>query len=158
MMKWIPILLPVFLSGCFRSGPESSADYDNWYAERIGIPRTERQLERKELVLALFETPESRQEIEAARSALEKERIRLKIIRIDRRPALSALLRAGQVDLIAGKFTPGEVRSLRLLPVLPLTGKDGRSRICLAVRYQDHILENLLGAVPPGENSGENEL
>ena len=157
-MRWILILiLPFFLSGCFRSGPENEADYDELYADRISIPRTERQLERKELILALFETPESGREIEAVRSALEKEQIRLKIIRIARRSSLSALLRSGRVDLIAGKFTPDEVRSLRLLPAMPYTGKDGRSRFCLAVRYQDHILENMLGAVPSGEKTGEKE-
>ena len=157
-MKWIliQILLSVFLSGCFRHVPDNNAD-DGGYADRIGVPRTERQLERKELVLALFETPESQREIAAVRSALEKEKIRLKIIRIAQKSALSALLRSGRVDLMAGGFTPEAVRSLHLLPVLSYTGSDGHSRLCLAVRHQDHILENLLGAVPPpDENSGEN--
>lgn len=148
--RTVPLLL-IFLCGCLWHDPESAEVSDGLYAERIGAPRTERQLARKELVLVWVETPESKREIETLRSLLNQKKIHLKTIRIEQRTALSALVRSGRADLMAGAFTPEEVHALRLCPVLPYIGGDGRSQFCLAVRYQDEVLENLLSAAPSGE-------
>ena len=149
MMKLF-LLLPLLLcAGCSRFRTEKKADRENWYAERITVPRTHGQLERKELVLALYATLESREETEALEAILKKDKIRLKIIRIADRDRLPPMVRAGRADLIAGAFTPAEIRAFHLLPVLPYTGTDGKTQYCLAARYQDDILETMLGKVPP---------
>ena len=148
--------LMILLTGCswFSSGaPESAAD---WYAERIAVPRTERQLAVGELVLVLAESPENQREIEIIQRVLQDKNIHLRVVTLARRDALPAMVRSGRADLMAGAFTPEEIRSLRLLPVLPYPGRDGRSRYCFAVRRSDYILENLLGAVPD-ESSGRKE-
>ena len=149
-------LIFLLLPGCslFRSEPVSASP-DGDYVERVVLPRTEQQLERKELVLALWTGPENKVETAAAGAALEKEKIRLKIIGISRREVLSSMLRAGRADLIAGAFTPEEIRTLNLLPVLAYSGTDGKSRYCFAVRRGDFMLENLLGPVSADEAPDE---
>ena len=147
MMKIFLLLPLLFCAGCSWLRTEKKTDQENWYADRISVPRTHGQLERKELVLALYVTLESREETEALESLLKKDKIRLKIIRIADRDRLPPMVRSGRVDLIAGAFTPGEVRAFHLLPVLPYTGTDGKTQYCLAARYQDDILETMLGKV-----------
>ena len=155
MMKLFLLLPLLFCFGCLRLQPDKKTDQDNFYAERIGIPRTHGQLERKELVLALFETLESGLETESLENVLKKDKIRLKIIRIASRDKLPPMLRSGRADLIAGAFTPEEVRAFQLLPVLPYTGTDGKTQYCLAARYQDDILETMLGKVSPRDKTAE---
>ena len=155
MMKLFLLLPLLFCAGCSWFRPDKKTDQDNCYAERISIPRTHGQLERKELVLALYETLESREETEALETILKKDKIRLKIIRIANRDKLPPMLRSGRADLIAGAFTPEEIRAFHLLPVLPYTGTDGKTQYCLAARYQDDILETMLGKVKPQEKTAE---
>ena len=155
MMKLFLLLPLLFCFGCFRFQPEKKTNQDNWYAERIGIPRTHGQLERKELVLALYETLESGLEKESLETILKKDKIRLKIIRIANRDMLPPIVRSGRADLIAGAFTPEEIRAFHLLPVLPYTGTDGTTQYCLAARYQDDILETMLGKVALPEKNTE---
>ena len=150
------LLLPlILLSGCLLRHAEPDYRPGDEYAERVVVPRTERQLKRGELVLALFSGPDRDAVSAAVWSVLEKKDIGLKIIPLSRREALSPMLRAGRVDLIAGGYTPEEVRTLHLTPVLPYTGADGQSRYCCAVRYGDHILVELLGAVPADDSAAE---
>lgn len=148
MMKLFLLLPLLFCAGCSGFRTEKKNDREHWYAERISVPRTHGQLERKELVLALYVTLESREETEALEAILKKDNIRLKVIRIADRDRLPPMVRSGRVDLIAGAFTPGEVRAFHLLPVLPYTGTDGKTQYCLAARYHDDILETMLGQVP----------
>ena len=93
----------------------------------------------------MHDSIESSWEITQLRQVLDREKIRLKIILLSDRDALSALVRSGRADVMAGTFTPKEIRSLHLLPVLPYTGSDGKSQYCFAVRHDDQLLENLLG-------------
>ena len=157
-MMGLLVLLPVFilLNGCV-SRSDGKPEAGSLYAERLGRPLTERRLECKELILALCESRESSLETSRLRTVLEKNRIKLKIIRISDRNALSAMVRSGRADLIAGAFSPEEIRSLHLLPVLPYTGMDGKSQFCLAVRYDDHILEKLLDAAAASGNTAGKE-
>ena len=155
MMKRFLLLPLVLLSGCFTNRSEPDPRPGDEYAERVVVPRTERQLERRELVLAVFSGPDRAAASAAVWSVLEKKNIGLKILPLTRRAALSPMLRAGRVDLIAGGYTPEEVRALHLTPVLPYTGADGQSRYCFAVRYGDHILVELLGAVPADDFAAE---
>lgn len=133
------------LNGCFWFRPAEKTDNGVLYTERVSRPRTERQLERGELVLALHDSIESSWEITRLREVLDREKIRLKIILLSDRDGLSALVRSGRADVMAGTFTRKEIRSLHLLPVLPYTGSDGKSQYCFAVRHDDQLLENLLG-------------
>jgi len=135
----------VLLNGCFLFRPEEKDNGSSLYTERVSRPRTERQLERRELVLAVHDSIESHWEIAQLRQVLDREKIRLKIILLSDRDGLSALVRSGRADVMAGTFTQQEIRSLHLLPVLPYTGSDGKSQYCFAVRHDDRILENLLG-------------
>ena len=145
-MRILGLLAVLFLlNGCFLFRPAEKTDDGALYTERVSQPRTERQLERKELVLALHDSIESSWEITQIRQVLDREKIRLKIIRLSDRDGLSALVRSGRVDVMAGTFTQKEIRSLHLLPVLPYTGSDGKSQYCFAVRHDDQLLENLLG-------------
>ena len=151
--------LVLFLNGCMLfSSPSAPAAPDGDYVERLALPRTEQQLARGELVVALWAGPENQAETAAVRNALQKGSIRLKIISVSRREALSPMLRAGRADLIAGAFTPDEVRDLHLLPLLPYTGTDRMTGYCFAARRGDHLLENLLGPATGTEGSaGEKE-
>ena len=154
MKRFLLIFPLILLSGCLLkpAGPDPAADRE--YENRVSRPRTERQLERRELVLAVFAGPDRQAASTAVWSVLEKENIGLKIIPLTRRESLSPMLRAGRVDLIAGGYTPEEVRALHLTPVLPYTGPDGR-RYCCAVRFGDRMLEEILGAVPAGDSAAE---
>jgi|GEM_PF-3154209 len=148
--------LSLFLpAGCalFSSKPPPSPDGD--YVERVAQPRTEEQLKRKELVLALWDGPEKSKETAAVRAALQAEPVRLKIVTVSRRETLSPMLRSGRADLIAGAFTQEEIRNLYLLPVLVYSGTDGRSSYCFAVRRGDHILEGMLGPVSDAEKTSD---
>lgn len=151
--------LLLVLNGCMLfPSPSDPAAPDGDYVERLALPRTEQQLARGELVVALWIGPENQAETVAVRNALKKESIRLKIITVSGRESLSRMLRAARADLIAGAFTPDEVRDLHLLPLLPYTGADGRSSYCFAARRGDHLLENLLGPMTEtGKNAGEKE-
>lgn len=147
LRKALPLCLSVLLlSGCIagRQAPAAPDDSD-LYAERIARPRTERQLEKKQLVLAVLDGPGADREIELARKALASQRIELSAVRVRSRSALSGLVRSGRADLMAGAFTADEIRQLRLLPVLPYAGA-GRKPCCFAVRSGDRQLEELLGA------------
>ena len=135
----------ILLNGCFLFRPAEKTDNGAMYTERVSQPRTERQLERRELVLAVHDSIESRREITQLRQVLDREKIRLKIILLSDRDGLSALVRSGRADVMAGTFTRKEIRSLHLLPVLPYTGSDGKSQYCFAVRHDDQLLGNLLG-------------
>jgi len=143
----LPLGLAVLLlSGCATVRPDTSAQNDSeLYAARIAGPRTERQLEKKQLALAVFDGPEAEREIELARNALASQKIGLTVFRLKSRSALSGLVRSGRADLMAGAFTADEIRQLRLLPVLPYAGS-GRQSCCFAVRSADRRLEDLLGA------------
>ena len=73
-----------------------------------------------------------------------------------RRDAFAAAL--AQDGFTPAEYRPPrleEVRTLHLTPVLPYTGADGRSRYCCAVRYGDHILVELLGALPADDSAAE---
>jgi len=140
----------LLLNGCFLFRPAEKTDNGALYTDRVSLPRTERQLERKELVLAVHDSIESSWEITQLRQVLEREKIRLKIILLTDRDGLSALVRSGRADVMAGTFTTKEIRSLHLLPVLPYTGSDGQSRYCFAVRHDDQLLESLLGTASSG--------
>lgn len=146
----------VLLNGCI-SRSDGQPGSGSLYMERIGRPRTERQLEQKELVLALFESRNSSLEISQLRPILEKQQIRLKVLRFTDRDALSAAVRAGRADLMAGSFTVDEIRSLHLLPVLPYTGSDRNSQYCFAVRSGDHVLEKLLEPAASGKTEERNK-
>lgn len=145
--KALPLCLSVLLlGGCATGRPDPAASNDSdLYAERIVRPRTERQLEKKQLVLAVLDGPEADREIEVARKALEPQQIGLTAVRVNSRSALSGLVRSGRADLMAGAFTADEIRQLRLLPVLSYAGP-GRKTCCFAVRSADRKLEELLGA------------
>ena len=153
MKSFLPISL-IFLSGCLWHAPVDPVDPDLLYEDRLAHPRTERRLSHKELVLAVAEGPESGREIALAEAALKTKGFQLKVIRVSGREALSAMVRACRADLMAGAFTSSEIRSMRLLPVLPYAGADGRSRYCFAVRRSDHILENMLGPVSSEDSDG----
>ena len=140
----------LLLNGCFLFRPAEKTDNGALYTERVSQPRTERQLERRELVLAIHDSIESSWEITQLRQVLDREKIRLKIILLSDRDGLSALVRSGRADVMAGTFTRKEIRSLHLLPVLPYTGSDGKSQYCFAVRHDDQLLENLLGTAASG--------
>jgi len=147
------LLVLILLNGCI-SRSAGTPETGSLYRERISRPQTERHLERRELVLALHENLESSWEISRLQAVLEKQQIRLKVLLFSDRDVLSALVRSGRADLMAGTFSADEIRSLHLLPVLPYTGSDGNNQFCFAVRHDDHILENLLGSA---EGSGKNE-
>lgn len=143
-------LLPILflLGGCWLGSPEKPLQ-ESGYEERVGIPRTNRQLERKVLVLVQFRTLECSEEIDLLKKVLDKEKIRVKIIRVPDRDALSAMVRSGRADLMAGAFTYAEISAFHLLPVLSYTGTDGKTQYCFAVRHNDLILEQLLGKAEP---------
>lgn len=153
-MRVVGLLLVLFLLNGCASRSAGVPETGFLYTERISRPQTERRLERRELVLALYESPESSGEISRLLSVLEKQQIRLKVLRFPDRDAMSAVVRSGRADLMAGAFSADEIRSLHLRPVLPYSGPDGQKQFCFAVRHDDHILENLLGAA---EVSGKNE-
>jgi len=138
------------LNGCFLFRPAEKTADGALYTERVSRPRTERQLEREELVLVLHDSIESSWEITQLRQVLDREKIRLKVIRLSDRDGLSPLVRSGRADVMAGTFTQKEIRSLHLLPVLPYTGSDGKSQYCFAVRHDDQLLETLLGTAASG--------
>ena len=140
----------LLLNGCFLFRPAEKTDNGILYTERVSQPRTERQLERRELVLAVHDSIESSWEITQLRQVLDREKIRLKIILLSDRDSLSALVRSGRADVMAGTFTQKEIRSFHLLPVLPYTGSDGKSQYCFAVRHDDQLLETLLGTAASG--------
>ena len=145
------------LTGCSWFYPVSREPAADPYAERIAVPRTDRQLADGELVLVTVDGPENQRELEAVRRVLQEKNIRLRVVKLTGRDALSAMVRSGRADLMAGSFTAEEIRSRHLLPVLPYPDKDGRLKYCFAVRRTDYILENLLGAVPD-EPSGGKEI
>ena len=147
----MPLLALLFPAGCLLFPAGTAPSPDGGYVERVAQPRTERQLERGELVLALWAGPENKIETAAARTALQNGKVRLKIVAVSQREALSPMLRSGRADLIAGAFTPEEIQNLHLLPVLSYSGSDGHTRYCFAVRRGDSTLENLLGPVSAAE-------
>ena len=152
MMKMTVLLTAlVLLNGCFGSRPAEEPEAGSLYTERLSRPRTERQLQRKELVLAVHDSIESSWEIGRLRPVLQKKQIKLKVIPVSDRDEMSFMVRSGRADLMAGAFSQKEVRSLHLRPVLPYTGSDGRSQFCFAVRHDDQILENLLGTAASGK-------
>ena len=53
----------ILLNGCFLFRPAEKTDNGALYTERVSRPRTERQLERRELVLAVHDSIESSWEI-----------------------------------------------------------------------------------------------
>ena len=61
----------LLLNGCFLFRPAEKTDNGVLYTERVSRPRTERQLERKELVLAVHDSIESSWEITQLRQVLE---------------------------------------------------------------------------------------
>ena len=151
MLK-VLLLLPLFLlCGCFRTG--TNAPESDLYRERIAAPRTERQLAKKEIVLAFVPGPQSEPELAKARETAEKHQLKLTVIRVSGREALAPMLRAGRADLIAGGFTPGEIRRLRLEPV----GGSSRNGLtyCLGARRDDWELAELFGPPPEILPSGE---
>ena len=98
------LLLPlILLSGCLSRHAKTDLRPGEEYAERVVVPRAERQLERRELVLALFSGPDRQAASAAVWSMLEKKNIGLKIIPLTRRDALSPMLRGiaarDQIDL-----------------------------------------------------------
>ena len=139
-------LMMLLLSGCILGRQDPAAPDDSGlYAERIVRPRTERQLEKKQLVLVVLDGPEADREIGLARTALASQQIELTAVRMRSRSALSGLVRSGRADLMAGAFTADEIRQLHLVPVLPYAGP-GRKSCCFAVRSGDFRLEELFGA------------
>ena len=157
-MKIIGLLtVLILLNGCFLFRPAGNNGENSLYTERISRPQTERQLQREELVLAVPDSSESSREIGLLRQVLEKEKIRLKVIRLSDRDRLSALVRSGRADVMAGAFTPKEIRSMHLLPVLSYKSSDGKNQFCFAVRHDDHILENLLGAAADSGKTAKRE-
>ena len=154
-MRWIGLLMLLFvLNGC-TSRSAGTPETGSLYTERISKPQTERRLERRELILALYENLESSWEISRLQPILKKRQIRLKILRFSDRDVLSSLVRSGRADLMAGTFSADEIRSLHLLPVLPYTGSDGKKQFFFAARHDDHILENLLGSAEGAEKKDE---
>ena len=140
-----PGLMMLLLSGCILGRQDPAAPDDpELYAERIVSPRTERQLEKKQLVLVVLDGPEADREIGLARTALASQQIELSAVRVRSRSALSGLVRSGRADLMAGAFTADEIRQLHLVPVLPYAGP-GRKSCCFAVRFGDRRLEDLFG-------------
>ena len=130
-MKIIGLLtVLILLSGCFLFRPAGKNEACSIYTERISRPRTERQLQREELVLALHDSRESSREVSQLRQVLDKEKIKLKIIRLSDRDHLSSLVRSGRADVMAGAFTTKEIRSLHLLPVLSYNSSDGKKQFC----------------------------
>ena len=155
-MKIIGLLtVLILLSGCFLFSPAGKDGEDSTYTERISRPRTERQLQREELVLALHNSIESSGEVNRLRQVLDKEKIKLKIIVLPDRDLLSSLVRSGRADVMAGAFTREEICSLHLLPVLSYQSSDKKNQFCFAVRHDDHILETLLGAAADPETTEE---
>ena len=155
-MKIIGLLtVLILMSGCFLFRPAGKTHESSIYTERVSRPRTERQLQRKELVLALYDSTESSGDISRLRQVLDKEKIRLKVIRLSDRDRLSALVRSGRADVMAGSFTPKEIRSRHLLPVLSYKSPDGKNQFCFAVRHDDLMLEKLLGAAADPETTEE---
>lgn len=155
-MKIIGLLtVLILLSGCSLFRPAKKTEESSLYTERISRPQTERQLQRGELVLALYDSTESSREISQLRQVLDKQKIKLKIIRLSDRDGVSALVRSGRADLMAGAFTREEILSRHLLPVLSYTSPDGKKQFCLAVRHDDHILENLLNTADDPEKTEE---
>ncbi|MBO4649280.1 MAG: hypothetical protein J5806_14115 [Lentisphaeria bacterium] len=141
--KALPLgLMVLLLGGCFTDRPDPAPDDPELYAERIVRPRTERQLEKKQLVLVVLDGPEADREIGLARTALASQQIELTAVRVRSRSALSGLVRSGRADLMAGAFTADEIRQLHLVPVLPYAGP-GRKSCCFAVRFGDRRLEEL---------------
>ena len=59
----------ILLSGCFLFRPAGKTHESSIYTERVSRPRTERQLQRKELVLALHDRIDSGGEINRSASA-----------------------------------------------------------------------------------------
>ena len=141
MLKLLLLLPLILLCGCFLTGknvPESDL-----YRERVAAPRTERQLAKKEIVLALFPGPQTERELAKARETAEKHQLKLIVIRLSSREALPPMLRAGRADLIAGGFTPDEIRRLRLEPVGG-SSIDGLTH-CFGARRDDRELAELFG-------------
>lgn len=155
-MKIIGLLtVLILLSGCFLFRPTEKNEDSSTYTERISRPQTERQLQRRELVLALHDSTESSGAVNRLHQVLDKEKIRLKVIRLSDRDRLSALVRSGRADVMAGNFTEKEIRSLHLLPVLSYPSPDGKKQFCFAVRHDDQMLEKLLGAAADTETTEE---
>ena len=147
----------ILLSGCFLFRPAGENGESSIYTERISRPQTARQFQRKELVLALHDSLESSREISQLRQVLDKEKIKLKVIRLSDRDRLSALVRSGRADVMAGAFSKKEIRSMHLLPVLSYKSSDGKKHFCFAVRHDDQMLETLLGAAAGSETTEERE-
>lgn len=144
----LPLLLLTMLCACVR---ETAAvpETDPLYRERVAAPRLKNQLEKRELVLAQVDSDAADEEVKQLRTVLEKENLRLKVFRVSRREKLPALLRGGHADVIAGKFTPSEIRRFQLSPVLPYA----ENHCCFAVRNSDDLLKNILGGVIPEESA-----
>lgn len=140
----LPLLLLTMLCACVR---ETAAvpETDPLYRERVAAPRFRNQMQKRELVLALAESDSAAENGKQLRALLEKENLHLRIIRTPRRKNLPALLRTGHADVIAGNFSPEEIRRFQLSPVLPYAD----CRYCFAVRNSDEQLKNILGGVIP---------
>lgn len=141
MLRLLLLLPLVLLCGCFLTG--NNAPEPDLYRERVAAPRTERQLAKKEIVLALFPGPQTEQELAKARETAEKHQQKLTVIRLSSREALPPMLRAGRADLIAGGFTPDEIRRLRLEPVGG-SSIDGLT-YCFGARRDDRVIAELFG-------------
>ena len=155
MPKLLLILPLLLLCGCFLipSGSDSESPDADLYRERIAAPRTERQLAKKEIVLALFEGPQTEQELSKAREAAEKHQLKLTVIRLSSREALPPMLRSGRADLIAASFTPDEIRRIRLKPA----GGWMKDTVpyCFGARRDDGELAGLFGPAPDIQPAGE---
>ena len=152
MLKLLLLLPLLLLCGCFLTGTKDPESVDP-YRARVAVPRTERQLAKKEIVLALLEGPQMESELAKASEIAEKNQLKLIVIRLSKREALPPMLRAGRADLIAGAFTPDEIRQLRLEPAGG-SSKDGRT-YCFGVRRDDRELAELFGPVTDTLPSGE---
>ena len=142
VFSWI-LLWNCSCSSYFQAEDEIM-DYTSLYRERISKVREERFQKRKILTFCCTDDfPVSLRN--ALQKELEKEQIFLEILVAGDDPSLpGSFLRRGRVDLIAGVFTPEQVREWKLFPALNLPGISGNKSYCLAIRQGDLYLENLL--------------
>ncbi|MBQ9337498.1 MAG: hypothetical protein IJS14_09410 [Lentisphaeria bacterium] len=145
------LLLPLLLlGGCFLFPDGPSGGSSDLYRDRVAAPRTERQLAKKELVLAICPGPQTDLELAKANEIAKKHQLKLTVIRVSGREALPPMLRAGRADLIAASFTPDELRQLLLEPVGGWPGKDltsggSMTTYCFGARRDDRELAGLFG-------------
>lgn len=143
----------LFLNGCssfFSGGKTLHEDsFSALYEERITLTREKEIFEKKSLIFCgAKEFPSDL--LKQLQEALEKEQIRLKILPEAEPFLLSSFLRSGKADLIAGRFTPKQIRSWHLMPLEIRTGdKDqSESEYCFAIRSSSSRLKALLEKIP----------